>query len=158
MSDNIQELAIEKTKEFLGNLDTTYSEVSAEYEQETNTVKVLIQGDNLGMLIGYHGKNMESLKTILSLIINKQRSHEESVRLIVNVNDYSEKRIEQLKTMLQNAKTIMDTRSKSSYAFPPMSASDRRTLHTIGAEMGLKTESQGEGRDRHVVVMVEQIA
>jgi spoIIIJ-associated protein len=34
----------------------------------------------------------------------------------------------------------------------PMNAADRRTVHKVAAEAGLETESEGEGRDRHVVL------
>jgi len=35
---------------------------------------------------------------------------------------------------------------------PPMNAADRRVIHKAADSWGLITESEGEGRDRHVVL------
>ena len=39
----------------------------------------------------------------------------------------------------------------------PMNAADRRIVHKVAGEHGLKTESEGYGRDRHVVIFPEAI-
>ena len=153
--DNIIKFGEEKTKELLDNLGTKYEEVTVSYDKETNVCSILIKGDDLGILIGYHGKNLDSLKVMLSLMINKELGRDNAIRIIININDYSEKRTAQLLAMLENAKTVMAAREKNSYAFPPMSPADRRIIHTLAQEMGLKTESEGEGRDRHVNLVSE---
>ena len=148
--DNISQIAEIKTKELLSNLSINFSEISVDLNQDTKILNIGIKGDELGILIGFHGKNLDSLKNILALIINKNIERDNSVRVIVNINDYTEKRAEQLKTMVESAKNIMETNSKNVYSFPPMNAADRRLVHTIAAEMGLKTQSDGEDRNRHV--------
>jgi len=37
----------------------------------------------------------------------------------------------------------------------PMNAADRRIIHKLAAEYGLTSESEGEGRDRHIVLKKE---
>lgn len=149
------DLAIAKTKELLEKLGVQFEDVQSEYDEANQVLKLTINGENVGMLIGLHGKNLDSLKVILSLMINKELGHENSVRIWVDINNYSEKRRDQLKSMILNAQKTMTTYSKDSYAFPPMGASDRMTVHTLAAELGLKTQSEGEGRNRHVVLTLK---
>jgi spoIIIJ-associated protein len=153
----VEEIAMQKTKELLDQLGTEYSDVSVNYEESEKNLNILIKGDNVGMLIGLHGKNLLSLKTILSLIINKEFDHDNAVRVLLNINDYSEKREEQLKSMLEKAKSIMESKGKTSYSMPPMNAADRRMIHTLAEQMALKTTSEGEGRDRHVVISIGEL-
>ena len=157
MNLEIKEKAIQCTKDLLEKLEVNFTDISAEYEDNDNYLKISIKGEELGMLIGYHGKNLDALKIILSLIINRN-NEENSVRIIVNVNDYSEKRTEQLRAMLLNAKYILDSNHRSSYAFPPMNSADRRTIHSLANEMGFKTQSEGEGRMRHVKLVVDSFS
>lgn len=148
--DNINQIAEEKTKELLDNLAVKYSQINVEPLTEENILKIGIQGPDLGILIGFHGRNIDALKTILSLILNKDNPKDAGIRVMVNINDYSEKREEQLKSMILNAKNVMETNSKEIYSFPPMNSADRRTIHTLAAQMGLQTQSDGEGNNRHV--------
>ncbi|MEI7603834.1 MAG: R3H domain-containing nucleic acid-binding protein [bacterium] len=155
MDSNIVEISIDKTKELLEKLGIAYSDVMGSYDAVDNSVSLQIKGDDIGILIGFHGKNLDSMKVVLSIMINKDLGRDNSVRIYLDINDYSAKRTEQLKSMLENAKSIMETRQKSVYTFPPMSPADRRTIHTLAAEMGIKTESMGEGKDRHVNLIRE---
>lgn len=153
--ENIKSVCENKTKDLLKYLDIKYSDISVSFEEETRTSQISIKGDDLGMLIGFHGKNLDALKTIISLMINKELGKDDSIRVIIDINDYSEKRKLQLQSMLENAKTVMAAREKSSYAFPPMNPADRRILHTLAQEMGMKTLSEGDGRNRHVNLIQE---
>ena len=40
----------------------------------------------------------------------------------------------------------------ASASLPPMSSYERKIVHDIVAERGFRSESEGEGRDRHTVI------
>lgn len=152
MEKTLIKVATEKAKELLANMNIVYSDVEVTFNDVDKIANIQINGDELGILIGFHGKNLEALKVMLSLIVNKEIGRENAVRINVDINDYGSKRAEQLRAMVASAIDIMKSKGRNTYALPPMSPADRRTIHTIAAEMGLTTASDGEGRDRHVVL------
>src|SRR5690348_3709972 len=68
---------------------------------ETGAYRVHIETEETGLLIGFHGKTLESFQIILGLIVSKQLG--EWVKVYVNVGDYREKREEALMLMAQHA-------------------------------------------------------
>lgn len=113
-------------------------------------VIVQIQTEEPGLLIGYHGRTLAGLQRIFSLMAYRQAG--EWARLIVNVNDYREKRREALERMaLSIAQRVKF--SGEAQALPPMSSFERRIVHLILAEDSeVETDSEGEGSQRRVVV------
>jgi spoIIIJ-associated protein len=76
------------------------------------------------------------------------------MRITLDVGGYRTRREKTLRELARGvAKKVLDTRRP--YHFEPMSAMERRVVHMTMSEMGLKTESEGEGRNRHVVVFVD---
>ena len=69
----------------------------------------------------------------------------------VDVAEYKKQRAERLAhhalTWVEDVK-----RSGQPMDLEPMNAADRRVIHKLAAEHGLTSESQGEGRDRHIVL------
>jgi len=146
-------LVIDTTKKLLDTLGIVYSDVSVTSNVEERSVSLLVKGEDIGILIGFHGKNIEAVKTILSLMVNRELGRENSVRIFLDVNDYSAKREEQLKAMIENAVMMMESKQLNLFSLPPMSPADRRRVHTIANDMSLKTESEGDDRDRHVNIL-----
>ena len=106
--------------------------------------------DERGLLIGRRGETLRSLQLLLSLMVNNDK--EEWIQLTVDVDDYRQRREEQL---IATANRIAEKVSylKEPIALSPMSAMDRRVIHMALAEnSAVVSESSGEGRDRKVVV------
>ena len=74
------------------------------------------------------------------------------MRITLDVGGYRLRREKSLRELVGNvAKRVLD--SARPYHFEPMSAMERRVVHMAVTEIeGLRTESEGEGRRRHVVV------
>src|SRR5258706_15401384 len=68
---------------------------------ETGAYRVHIETEETGLLIGFHGKTLESFQIILGLVVSKQLG--EWMKVYVNVGDYREKREEALMLMAQHA-------------------------------------------------------
>ncbi|QQS65298.1 KH domain-containing protein [Candidatus Saccharibacteria bacterium] len=105
-----------------------------------------------GFLIGQHGDTVRSLQYLVSMAL-KNAGYEHN-RVNVDVADYKKQRAHRLE---DRAVEWLEQVKKSGEAkhLSPMNAADRRTIHRLAGEHGLTTHSEGEGRDRHIVIGVE---
>ncbi len=121
---------------------------------ETGAYRVHIETEDTGILIGYHGKTLESFQIILGIIVSKRL--EQWVKVYVNVGDYREKREETLMHM-----AIAAAERALSLGRPVelsnLTASERRVVHlTLSGDERVATESVGEGPSRVLVVKPKQ--
>ena len=142
-------------------LDTLLSlvDIDAQYDlnvEESNGVKYIkisFNGENLGYLIGNHGKHLESLQYVFSLILRKKFEEGIEYRVLMDVGGYKEERNKKIERMaLQKAD---DARILGEpIELEPMSPSDRRVVHmALQVFDDIKTESVGEGNDRRVKII-----
>lgn len=134
-------------------------------EESKTELKIDIVGENLGILIGYHGEILDSLQYLTYLAVNKGDEDSESeisggarneaVRISIDVENYRKKREETLREL---AKKMADKALK--YRRPvtlePMSAYERRIIHsTIQDIEGVTTYSIGQDNERKIVITKE---
>lgn len=102
-----------------------------------------------GFLIGQRGDTMRSLQYMTSMALKNQGF--EQTRVNVDVADYKKHQAERL---VQKAEIWFRQVKESGEpkSLPPMNAADRRVIHKAAVEYGLKSDSEGEGRDRHIVL------
>jgi len=122
-------------------------------EAEEKFLKVSIEGEDLGYVIGYRGNTLNALQLLFVQILS--REIEENVMVLVDINGFRERRKAHLESLalraMQQAKD-----SKQDIELPPLSPYERRVIHLlIKKEEGVETESIGEGEDRHIVVKFE---
>ncbi len=138
----------EVTEELLGRLDVA-GNVSVDVD-ETNAFRVHIETEETGLLIGYHGRTLESFQIILGLLVSKKLG--EWQRVYVNVGDYREKREESLMYMAQRAAERALTLGRP-VEIGHLSASERRVIHlTLSGDERVETVSEGEGVRRVLLV------
>ena len=102
-----------------------------------------------GFLIGQHGDTMRALQFMVSNALKNNGF--EITRVNVDVAEYKKQRSDRLAKQAEEwVKQVQD--SKEIMHLQPMNAADRRTVHKVAADAGLATESEGELRDRHVVL------
>jgi spoIIIJ-associated protein len=137
----------------LSGVDATY-DLKIEEVDEVTHVNVSFEGDNLGYMIGNRGRHLDSLQYILQLIIRRAVDEEDfDFRLTLDVSGYREERNQKIEEIaLQKAD---DARILGeSIDMAPMKPYDRRVVHmTLQKFDDIKTESFGEGRDRHVRII-----
>lgn len=128
-------------------------EIEAETEvitDEAGAYRVRIQTDETGLLIGHHGKTLESLQLILGIMVSKVIG--EWVKIYVNVGDYREKREETLMHMAQRAADRALAMGRS-VELSRLSPAERRIIHlTLSGDERVETESVGEGDGRVLVI------
>ena len=114
-------------------------------------------------LIGAHGDTIHALDTLVKKIVEShspavqegtapQERAERGPMFLIDVNDYRSKQIKDLQ-----AKALMLAERARSFQYDvelsPMSAYERLIIHTtLQDSPNVKTESQGEGRNRRVVI------
>lgn len=117
---------------------------------ETEAFRVRIETEETGLLIGHHGKTLESFQLILGIIISKKIGR--WVKVYVNVGDYREKREETLMHMAQHAADRALALGRP-VELARLSPSERRIIHlTLSGDERIATESIGEGDDRVLLV------
>ena len=128
-------------------------EVSIEEGEEgVKYLKVNFEGEELGYMIGNRGRHLDSLQFLLQILLGRKLGEGEDFRLFVDVGGYRKEKDSKLEEMaLQKADDarILGERVE----LPPMKPSDRRIIHLALMQFDdIKTESEGEGMDRHIVI------
>lgn len=109
-----------------------------------------LHGDDMGILIGKHGQTLDSLQYLTNLVANK--NSEERVRVIIDVEDYRDRRIE---TLTRLAYRLADKvkRTGERVALEPMNPHERKIIHmALQGDRRVTTLSEGDGPFRHVVI------
>lgn len=151
---------VEKTlKETLSAMGATYSDIKREEIAGQSVFAILV--DDARSLIGMHGDTVHAIDHVVKKIVEKRtmsserteaEEHSNETHFLVDVNDYRSKQIKDLQ-----AKALMMAERARSFQYDvelsPMTAYERLIVHTTLADSpNVKTESQGEGRNRRVVI------
>lgn len=147
----------EKVSELLENiLSLLGMEGSFEVEEKDEAVFVSIDTNEPGKLIGKMGETLAALQLILNLALSRQVGAENSKRVVVDVSDWRRSKEEELAHKARSwAERVLE--SKEVMDLLPMPAWQRRIVHmTIEQTPGVKSESVGEGADRHLVISVDE--
>ena len=109
-----------------------------------------LAGEDSGLLIGRRGQTLQALQFLVNLIVRKQF---ENVRVMLDVENYRQRRESQLRDMATKvAERVAQT--NRSITLEPMPPADRRIIHTsLTDHPGVSTESTGEGEGRKVTIM-----
>jgi spoIIIJ-associated protein len=117
---------------------------------ETGAFRVGVETEETGLLIGHHGKTLESLQHIAGIIVSKKLGR--WVKVYVNIGDYREKREEALMHMAQHAADRALALARP-VELTRLSPAERRIIHvTLSGDERVVTESLGEGDGRILVV------
>lgn len=117
---------------------------------EKNEIRIVITGDKMGLLIGNHGKTLDSIQFLTNLYVNRQKKN--YVKVSIDTENYRKKREETLINLARSmARTVI--RTNKSLSLEPMSANQRRIIHmALQNNPKIKTYSVGEEPKRHIVV------
>lgn len=103
-----------------------------------------------GFLIGQRGETLRSLQFMIATTLKNNNAVLNRVN--VDIADYKKHRYDRL---AEQAKEWIESVRSSGEAkhLEPMNAAERRVVHKVVTEYGdVETHSEGEGRDRHVVL------
>ncbi len=118
--------------------------------EEASQVYVSVTGPELAPLIGRRGQTLDALDLLVNLIVAHRQGRR--IPVIVDVERYRERRVETLRDMAGRfAERVR--RTGRPLALKPMSAAERRIIHTtLAGDGSVATHSEGEEPDRRVVI------
>jgi len=121
---------------------------------EAGRAKVAIVSEgpaqDLRRLVGPDGEVLDALQDLARLAVQSETG--EMSRLMLDVADFRAGRRERLAETAREAVAKVKEAGKS-LALGPMNAFERKVVHDVVLEAGLKSESEGEDPDRHVVIL-----
>jgi len=138
-------------------LDTVLNNMGVAAEIRVNeddeSIVVDVNGDDIGIIIGRRGETMDSLQYLTSLVVNK--GHEDYKRVILNVENYRQKREETL-VKLANRLAEKVVKYKKPVTLEPMNPYERRIIHSsLQGHRYVETHSIGEEPKRKVVITLK---
>ena len=147
--DRIADTAIEAIQDILKYFNV--GEVTIEeYEGDEGELILDITGDELAVLIGRHGRTLDSLQFLISSITSRIVGHRYPI--VVDVEGYKARQRQKIEDIALNAadKAVDQDRS---IKLRPMTPYERRIVHiALRGDDRVETVSEGEGRARRVVV------
>jgi spoIIIJ-associated protein len=135
-------------KSFIDSLGILESTIEVDIKGGVHIIK--ISSPEEYSLIGKENERYDAFSHLTKRILAKKFG--ESVRVIIDINGVQQYKDEQLK----NRAVLMSDRAKffkMDVELEPMSSYDRMVIHShLENISNIKTESVGEGRDRHLVI------
>lgn len=123
---------------------------TAEVKEDAENVSVVITGKDLNFLIGYRGESIDALQSLLSQMLYKETgtwSH-----ISIDINDYRKQKTDRIEEITKSYIDKVRFFGKD-VEMPPMSASERRQVHTFISQYDdIQSESTGERMERRVVL------
>lgn len=136
-------------------IDNLGINVGAElYRCEDGTRRIVLTGDDAGILIGHHGETLDALQYLSNLACTKKNADGERdhSRVTLDIQGYRAKREETLRA-LARAKAQKALRTGRNVMLEPMNAYERRIIHSeVQTISGVSTNSIGSDNNRKVVI------
>jgi len=137
-------------KELLSLMGTeAQAQVSLDKDNEAILVNIKTT-DETGLLIGKRGETIGSIQSALGMMARKKTG--EWIRIVVDIGDWQEREDARLKEMAtQTAQRAVET-NEPQYLYN-LTPSQRRIIHLhLSQNLNVVTESQGEGRERFLII------
>ena len=144
-----QEKDIEKAQKFIqGLLNKTSLTGSVELNEKGDEIFANIVG--YSDIIGYRGEGLNALQYLTSVVVSKNNRHAKKIR--VDCDNYRARRESSLIALAQRMAKKVE-RTHSSVKLEPMTANERRIIHTALAESNtVETLSKGEEPHRFLII------
>ena len=124
------------------------------YLLEKGRYKVILEGKNLGALIGRRGETLDAIQQLTSYAVN--RSGSGRVRVQLDAENYREKREESLQHLARKVAAKV-TKYRRSVTLEPMNAYERHVIHTALQDVPyVTTYSTGTEPNRRVIVAYDR--
>lgn len=147
--DKIADLAVEYLKSILSLFGENNSSID-EYDGENGELILDVNGGDLAVLIGRHGRTLDALQMVLTSLLSSRIKFYYPV--VVDIESYKSRRRKKLEDMARSSAARAKQRG-GKVTLSPMNAYERRIIHlTLRGDEGVTTHSEGVEPDRHVVI------
>lgn len=121
-----------------------------EYEGDDGEIILDVVGDDLGVLIGRHGRTLDAIQTLTSAITNRRLGYRYPI--LVDIEGYRNRRRVKLEEIGHRA-ADRAVRQGTPVKLRPMSSYERKVIHmSLREDQRIVTASEGEEPFRQVVV------
>ena len=148
---------LDHTKDFLARMFKAMNvdvNSTVDYDEESRTMNIVFDGEDMGLLIGKRGQTLDSLQYLTNRVANKMQDG--YVRVKLDTEDYRRRRKETLENLAKNIASKVK-RTRRTVALEPMNPYERRIIHSaLQSDKFVSTRSEGEEPFRHVVVYLER--
>lgn len=150
MLDNIADTAIAALQDILRYFNVGEVTID-EYEGDEGELILDISGDDMAVLIGRHGKTLDALQFIVSMITVRTIGFRYPV--VVDVEGYKNRQRQKLESIARSSANRAASQHRK-VGLRPMTPYERRIIHiALRDDDRVETVSEGEGSARHVVVV-----
>lgn len=119
-------------------------------EEQDDILDIMMETQDTGIVIGYHGEVLESLQLVLSLAIAKKIGR--FVRVSIEVDGYKKNRTEYLHNLAMQVKEKAVSEHKEQ-VLSSLKSWERRIIHLyLQNDEQVTSESSGEGKERVLVI------
>lgn len=147
--DEVADTAIEVLQTILKPFDIG-DIIIDEYDGDEGELILDITGDDLAVLIGRHGRTLDSIQFLVSAIVRRKMGYRYPV--VVDVEGYKSRQRQKIESIAKSAANRAVSQDRD-VPMRPMTPYERRIVHiALRDDVRVETESEGEGSERHVVV------
>ena len=145
--DDVKEFLFDYMGDFFTGIDL---DLECAIEEKYNSFIVNLNADNNAVLIGKMGKTLSAFNTVIKAAVNAK--FKKRIDILIDVNHYKSDRYYKLRGMAKRiGKQVQRDHVKVS--LDPMPNDERKVIHKALNEWhNIKTESEGEGSNRHVCI------
>jgi len=119
-------------------------------EEGEGDIRLDIKGDNSGLLIGKHGRTLDSLEYVVNKVY--QRRFGEGERVLLDAENYRKRRVEALENLGLRLGEKVKRKGRAVVA-GVFNSRDRRIIHmALREDPSVETESRGEGFFKKLVI------
>ena len=119
-------------------------------DDEDGSMVFEIEGEDAGLLIGRRGETLQALQFLVRMVTSRQLGRKAYV--VIDIEDYRERRIQMLRRLARRTAGRVASSGRED-SLEPMSPAERRIVHmSLAGHPDVRTESEGEGNQRRVVI------
>ena len=145
--DAIADLAVGVIRDVLKCFGETESTID-EYDGDEGELILDVNGGDLAVLIGRHGRVLDALQLVISSIVSKRLGFH--FPIVVDIEGYKNRRKQKIQTIARSAASRAKRSGK--VRLKPMNAYERRLVHlALIDDADVATHSEGEDPERYVV-------
>ena len=147
-TDKVADLAVDYLKKILAFFGETESSID-EYDGDEGELILDVNGGDLAVLIGRHGRTLDALQMVLTSLMSSRIKF--YYPIVVDIESYKTRRKKKFETIALSAAERACKQGR--VALAPMNAYERRIVHmTLLGNESVTTHSEGEDPNRRVVV------
>ena len=161
VTDEEKQYAVEFANNLLKNMEidavAAFDGIETTGEGGTSYPRLVISGEGAGILIGHHGETLDAIQYLVNLSALRRggNTQKEFVKIVVDIENYREKREETLRSLARRT-AAKAQKYRKNVLLEPMNPYERRIIHSeLQGVENISTHSVGSDENRKIVVTYE---